>query len=85
MPAAVSTSIYSQLPPPRGFIAELVHLATVPSTQRHGELIAGLAAESPELGEAQMMLVGGTAAADKTRLLGDMAEMLAIADPTRFS
>jgi hypothetical protein len=62
-----------------------MHLAMVPSTQRDSELIADLAAESPRLGEAQMMRVSGAATADKTRLLGDVANMLAIADPTRFS
>jgi hypothetical protein len=60
-------------------------LAMVSSTQRHGELIADLATESAGLGEAQMMRVRRGATADKTRLLGDMANMLAVADTARFS
>src|SRR5580704_17628126 len=61
-----------------------MHLAMMSSTQWHGELIADLAAESPGLGEAQMMRVSGAATADKTRLLGNMADMLSIADTTRL-
>jgi hypothetical protein len=62
-----------------------MHLAMMPSTHGHGELIANLATESPEMGEAQMMWVRRAATADKTRLLGDMANMLAITDTARFS
>jgi hypothetical protein len=73
------------LSPPRGFIATAVDFTMVPSTQWYSELIADFTSESPGLGEAQMMRVGRAATADKTRLLGDMADMLAIADATRFS
>jgi hypothetical protein len=62
-----------------------MHLAMVPSAQRHGELIADLATESAGLGEAQMMRVRRGATADKTWLLGDTADMLAIADTARLS
>jgi hypothetical protein len=61
-----------------------MHLAMMPSAQWHGELIADLAAECPGLGETQMMRVRRAATADKTRLLGDMADMLSIADAARF-
>jgi len=50
--------------PPRGFIAAAVHLAMMPTTQGHGELIADLATECPALGEAQMVRVRRDAAAD---------------------
>ena len=43
--------------PPRSFIAVPMHLAMVSSAQRDCELIADLAAESPGLGEAEMMRV----------------------------
>ena len=43
--------------PPRGFIPTAMHLAMVPSAQRHGKLIADLATESPSLGNAQMMRI----------------------------
>jgi hypothetical protein len=72
-------------PPPRGFIATAMYLAMVPSTQGHGELIADLATECPGLGEAQMLRVGRAATADKTRLPGDIPDMLAIADAAWFS
>jgi hypothetical protein len=61
-----------------------MHLAMMPSTQRHGELITDLAPERPGLGEAQMMRVRRVATADKTRLLGHVANMLRIADAARF-
>jgi hypothetical protein len=61
-----------------------MHLTMMPSAQWHGELIADLAAESPGLGKAQMMRIRRAATADKTRLLGNMADMLAIADTARF-
>src|SRR5580704_4475274 len=56
--------------PPRGFIPTAMHLAMVPSAQRHGKLIADLATESPSLGKAQMMRIRRAAPADETRLLG---------------
>jgi hypothetical protein len=56
----------------------------VPSAQWHGELITDLATESAGLGEAQMMRVRRAATADTTRLLGDVANMLAIADTARL-
>ncbi len=71
--------------PPCDFIAATVDLAMMPSAQGHGELIADLATECPCLGEAQMMWVGWPATADKTRLLGDVANMLAIPDAARLS
>ena len=44
--------IYSYLPPPRDFIAAIVQLAMMPTTQRDRELVADLASESPALREA---------------------------------
>jgi len=76
--------VNSGCPPPRAFIAATMDLAMVPSTQGHGKLITDLAAESPGLGEAQMMRVRRPASADKTRLFGDIADMIAITDATRF-
>jgi hypothetical protein len=71
--------------PPSGFVTTAMHLALVPSAQRHGELIADLAPECSGLGKAQMMRVRRAAAADKTRLFGDIADMLSIADAAWFS
>ena len=76
--------IYSYLPPPSGFIAKAMHLAMMSSTQRDSEFIADLAAESPGLRKAQMMRVTGLATANQARLLGHMADMIAVADPARL-
>ena len=70
--------------PPSGFVTTAMHLAMVPSTQRDCELIADLAPERPVLGETQMMRVRRAATADEARLLGNMADMLAIADASRL-
>ena len=77
--------IDSRSAPPRSFVAVAMKLAMMPPAQRDGELIADLAPESPRLGETQMMRVRRAATADKTRLLGDIANMLAIANTARFS
>jgi len=69
---------------PCGFIATAMHLAMVPSAQGHGELIADLATERPGLGKAQMMRVRWAAAADQTRLLGHVSDMITIADAAWF-
>jgi hypothetical protein len=54
--------IYSYLLPPRGFVAAAMHLAMMPSTQRHSEFIADLSAECPALRESQVVSVTGLAA-----------------------
>ena len=59
-------------------------LAVMSPTQRHGELVADLAAKRPALGETQVMGVGRFAAADQTALLRYKAHMVAIADTPRL-
>ena len=59
-------------------------LAVMTTTERHGELVADLAAERPALGKAQVMGVGGFTAADQTSLLRHKAHMVAIADAPRL-
>ena|ERR1700733_1413574 len=70
--------------PPRSFIAATVNLAMVPATQRHGELIADLAAQRTALRKAQVVGVAGLTATDQAGLLSDEADMIAIADAPRF-
>ena len=48
------------------------------------ELITDLAPERPALGEAQMMGICRDSAADQARLLGHMADVVAIPNATRF-
>ena len=74
--------IYSDLPPPRGFITESVHLAMVPSTQGDGELVADLAAERPALRKAQVMGIRRLATTNQTRLLGHMSDVIPVSHPS---
>jgi hypothetical protein len=56
-----------------------MHRAMMDTTERHGEFIAGLAAERAGLQVAQVMRVGWLATADQAWSLGDGAKMLAVA------
>src|SRR5262245_58993644 len=49
------------------------------AAERDREFVAGLAAECPRLQVAQVMWVGRLAAADQAGLLGDVAQVLAVA------
>ena len=73
-----------RLAPPFGFIAMTMDLAVMSPAERHGELVADLAAERPALSKAQVMGVAGFAAADQTSLLRHKAHMVAIADAPRL-
>ena len=68
------------LVPPRRFIATAMNLAMVSTTERDRELIADLAAERRYLGKAQMMGIGGAAAADQARLLGYRFDVITVTD-----
>jgi hypothetical protein len=57
--------------------------AMMDTAQRHGEFIAGPAAERARLQVAKVMRIGWLAAADEARLLGDRARVLAITIPPR--
>ena len=52
--------------------------------QRDRELIADFAAECRVLGEAQVMGVGRLAAADQTRLLGHISDVISVTNPARL-
>ena len=49
------------------------------AAERDREFVAGLAAKRPRLHEPQVMRVGGLAAADQARLLGDIAKVVPVA------
>jgi hypothetical protein len=53
-------------------------LAMMPSAQRDGEFIADLAPECAALREAKVVGITGLTAADQTRLLSHMPDVLAI-------
>ena len=54
------------------------------AAERHGEFIAGLAAERPRLHESEVMRVGMLAPAHQACLFGDEPQMLLIAMAARF-
>ena len=65
--------------PPGPLVAGAMNRAMMRAAERDGEFIAGLAAERPRLQEAEMMRIGLFAAADETRLLGDIAKVRFVA------
>ena len=70
------------LPPPCGFIAIAMDLTVVSAAQRHSELIADLAAKGSALGKAEMVGIGGMAAADQARVLSHLYDVLPVPNPT---
>ena len=70
--------IYASFFPPGGFVARAMGFAMMAPAQRHGELIADLAAERAALREAQMRAVCGRAPADQTRLFGHEPDVLLV-------
>jgi hypothetical protein len=82
--ASLDYRINTNLLPPRPFISVPMDFAMMPSTQGHSEFIADLAAECPALREPQVVRIAGPAAANQTRLLCHMSDMLAVANPARL-
>jgi len=60
---------------PGGFIAHPVHQPMMDATERDREFVARFAAQGTWLHVPKVMRVGGFAAADETRLLGDVTKM----------
>jgi len=71
--------------PPTGFIAGAMDFVVVGAAERHGELVADLAADSARLGKAKVMGVGRAAATDDAGLLADMAEVIVAASAPWFA
>jgi hypothetical protein len=71
--------------PPGSLVARSVNSAVMGAAQRDGKFIAGPSAEGPRLHMAEMMRIRWLATADKTWLLGDVAQMLAVAVSTWYS
>ena len=65
--------------PPGLLVAGAMDRAMMRAAERDGEFIARFAAERPRLQVAKMMRIGLFAAADETRLLGNIAKVLAVA------
>src|SRR6266545_5386404 len=62
-----------------------MHRTMMPAAEWDRELIADLAAERARLGKSEVVGVRGLAAADETRLLGDIAKVFSVAVATRRS
>ena len=65
--------------PPSDLITMTMKLAVMSPTQRHGELVADLAAKRPGLGKAQMVSIGRGTATHQTRLGGYEFAVLLVA------
>jgi hypothetical protein len=61
-----------------------MHLAMMPSAQRHGELVADPAAECPVLREAKVMGVCRSAPANQARLFGHKPDVLLVTKAPRL-
>src|SRR5262249_42311215 len=64
--------------PPRLLVAGAMDGAVMRAAERDGEFVAGFATERPRLQVAKMMRIGLFAAADETRLLGDITKVLPV-------
>ena len=64
--------------PPGLLVAGAMDGAMMRATERDGEFVARSAAERPRLQVAKMMRIGLFAAADETRLLGDITKVLRV-------
>ena len=64
--------------PPGLLVAGAMDGAMMRATERDGEFFARFAAERPRLQVAKMMRIGLFAAADETRLLGDITQVLRV-------
>jgi hypothetical protein len=69
--------------PPRLLVAGAMDRPVMRAAERHGEFVAGFAAERPRLQVAKMMRIGLFAAADETRLLGHITKVLPVTVPPR--
>lgn len=76
--------INTGIPPPRGFVAAVMHLAMVSSTQWNGVLIADLAPEGPTLGKSEVVGICGSATANETRVLGNRFDVIAVTNSARL-
>src|SRR5258708_26541932 len=71
--------------PPRPLVAGAMDRAVMRTAERDGEFVARFAAERPRLQVTKMMRIGLFAAADETRLLGDVTKVLPITIAPRGS
>ena len=82
--AGGGSRINAKLFPPGGFIAVAMDLAVMAATKWDCILVTDLAAQRAALSEAEVVRVTGCSAADQAGLLGDIFDMLAVANPARL-
>src|SRR6266567_4578636 len=70
--------------PPGLLVAGAMDRAVMRAAERDGEFVARFAAERPRLQVAKMMRIGLFAAADETRLLGDITKVLRVTKAPQF-
>src|SRR5262249_34374490 len=70
--------------PPGLLVADAMDRAVMRAAERDGEFVAGFAAERPRLQVAKMMRIGLFAAADETRLLGNITKVLRVTIAPRY-
>lgn len=61
-----------------------VQLTMVATTQRHCKFVADFSRKRPALSEAQVMGIAGATTADKTGLIGNVSDVVAVTDPARL-
>jgi len=71
--------------PPGLLVAGAMDRPVMRAAERDGEFVARFAAERPWLQVTKMMRIGLFAAADETRLLGNVAKVLPVTIATRYS
>ena len=71
--------------PPGLLVAGAMDRPVMRAAERDGEFVARFAAESPRLQVAKMMRIGLFAAADETRLLGNITKVLPVTVAPRGS
>src|SRR5256886_16707916 len=71
--------------PPGLLVAGAMDCAVMRAAKRDGEFVARFAAERPRLQVAKMMRIGLFAAADETRLLGNITKVLPVTIAPRGS
>src|SRR5262249_49132941 len=84
-PAGNLDRVNAGLPPPCALVAGAVHRSMMPAAEWDRELIADLAAERTWLGKSEVVGIRWLAAAQETRLLGDITKVLPVAIAPRRS
>jgi hypothetical protein len=76
--------INSHLKPPDRFVPAAMNLAMMATAQWHREFITYLAAQGLALRKSHMVGIRWLAAADQARLLGNVPDVIAVADSSRL-